>query len=195
MGINKSFKDLGIQDYITLGYLYLVLLGVVNIVIYYSSFNINIFDYISISDILLAPINMLFLNYQFTAMIIVVIGIVSYLLKFVFWGINQLIGELANRFNKPSKGIVYQPMIAFILLFSYIFLVLSTNMAKGMSAKVMDKSYELNTRLTFADNTQKDVFVIATTSVYLFYVEKGEDVVSIMPISGNVKSIKDIKHK
>lgn len=195
MGINKSFKDLGIQDYITLGYLYLVLLGVVNIVIYYSSFNINIFDYISISDILLAPINMLFLNYKFTAMIMVVIGIASYLLKFVFWGINQLIGELANRFNKPSKGIVYQPMIAFILLFSYIFLVLSTNMAKGMSAKVADKSYSLNTTLTFADNTQKDVFVIATTSVYLFYVEKGEDVVSIMPISGNVKSIKDIKHK
>lgn len=195
MGINKSFKDLGIQDYITLGYLYLVLLGVVNIVIYYSSFNINIFDYISISDILLAPINMLFLNYKLTAIIIVVIGIVSYLLKFVFWGINQLIGELANRFNKPSKGIVYQPMIAFILLFSYIFLVLSTNMAKGMSAKVADKSYNLNTRLTFADNTQKDVFVIATTSVYLFYVEKGEGVVSIMPISGNVKSMKDIKHK
>jgi len=195
MGINKSFKDLGIQDYITLGYLYLVLLGVVNIVIYYSSFNINIFDYISISDILLAPINMLFLNYKFTAMIMVVIGIVSYLLKFVFWGINQLIEEVANKFNKPTKGIVYQPVIAFIVLFSYIFLVLSTNMAKGMSSRVEDKSYKLNTTLTFADNTQKDVFVIATTSVYLFYVEKGEDVVSIMPISGNVKSMKDIKHK
>lgn len=195
MGINKSFKDLGIQDYITLGYLYLVLLGVVNIVIYYSSFNINIFDYISISDILLAPINMLFLNYKFTAMIIVVIGIVSYLLKFVFWGINQLLEEIANKFNKPTKGIGYQPVIAFIVLFSYIFLVLSTNMAKGVSSRVEDKSYKLNTTLTFADNTQKDVFVIATTSVYLFYVEKGEDVVSIMPISGNVKSMKDIKHK
>lgn len=195
MGINKSFKDLGIQDYITLGYLYLVLLGVVNIVIYYSSFNINIFDYISISDILMAPINMLFLNYKFTAMIIVVIGIASYLLKFVFWGINQLIEEIANKFNKPTKGIDYQPVIAFVVLFSYIFLVLSTNMAKGMSSRVEDKSYKLNTTLTFADNTQKDVFVIATTSVYLFYVEKGEDVVSIMPISGNVKSMKDIKHK
>ena len=195
MGINKLFKDLGIQDYITLGYLYLVLLGVVNIVIYYSSFHINIFDYISITDILLAPINMLFLNYKFTALIIVMIGLVSYLLKFVFWGVNQLIKEIANKFNKPSKGIVYQPMFAFILLFSYIFLVLSANMAKGMSSKVATKSYQLNTSLTFADNTHQDVFVIATTSVYLFYVEKGEDVVSIMPISGNIKSIKDIRHK
>lgn len=68
-------------------------------------------------------------------------------------------------------------------------------MAKGMRSKVEDKSYKLNTTLTFADNTHQDVFVIATTSVYLFYVEKGEDVVSIMPISGNIKSIKDIKHK
>jgi hypothetical protein len=128
-------------------------------------------------------------------MIILVIGIVSYVLKFVFWGINQLIEEIANKFNKPSQGIVYQPMFAFILLFSYIFLILSTNMAKGMRSKVEDKSYKLNTTLTFADNTHQDVFVIATTSVYLFYVEKGEDVVSIMPISGNIKSIKDIKHK
>jgi hypothetical protein len=34
--MKSLFKDLSTQDYITLGYLYLVLLGVINIVIYYS---------------------------------------------------------------------------------------------------------------------------------------------------------------
>jgi hypothetical protein len=193
MGINKSLKELGIQDYITLGYLYLVVIGVVNIVIYYSSFNINIFDYIAITDILLAPINMLFLNYKFTAMLMIALAVVSYLSKFVVLGINKLIEGTAHRFNTSVKNIAFSPILVFILLFSYIFLLLSINMADGVNTKVKNKTYRLNTTLTFADNTQKDVYVIATTSIYVFYVEKGEDVVTITPISGNVKSIKDIK--
>ena len=191
MGVNKFLKNLAIQDYITLGYLYLVLLGTLNIVIYYSSFNINIFDYISITDILLAPINMLFLDYKNTAMIIVVIWIISYTLKFAFVGVNKFIENLSSKYDKPFKGIIYQPVIMFVILFSYIFLVLSINMSERVSARVTNKTYKLYTKLTFTDNTQKDVYVVATTSMYLFYVEQGESVVTVMPISGNVKSIKD----
>lgn len=191
MGVNKFLKELAIQDYITLGYLYLVLLGTLNIVIYYSSFNINIFDYISITDILLAPINMLFLDYKNTAMIIVVIWIISYTLKFAFVGVNKLIENLSNKYDKPFKGIIYQPVIVFVILFSYIFLVLSINMSERVSSRVANKTYKLYTKLTFTDNTQKDVYVVATTSMYLFYVGQGESVVTVMPISGNVKSIKD----
>jgi hypothetical protein len=195
MTINKSFKDLAIQDYITLGYLYLVLLGIINIVIYYSSFNINIFDYIAITDILLAPINMLFLDYQATAMTLIAIGIIAYLSKYVFMAVNIFIENMANKINKPIRKIVYQPLVVFIVLFSYKFLVLSVEMANYVNAKVKNITYKLNTTLTFADNSQKDVYVMATTSLYIFYVEKGEDVVTIMPISGNVKSVKGIKHK
>ena len=188
--MNKLLKDLGIQDYITLGYLYFVLLGVVNIVIYYSSFNINIFDYIAITDILLAPINMLFLDYNTTIIIIIVITAATYLLKFVFSGINLLLEKLAQKLNKTFNGIVYQPVLVFIILFSYVFLVLTIDMTDGVSSRVKNKTYRLNTKLTFTDNTQKDVCVVATTSIYLFYVEKGNDVVTVTPISGNIKSIK-----
>jgi hypothetical protein len=194
MDTNKFFKELAIQDYITLGYLYLVVLGIVNIVIYYSSFDINIFDYIAITDILLAPINMLFLSYEYTLMVIIVIGIVSYLSKFVLLGINKLIEKISNNYNWSVKRIAFPPMIIFIILFTYIFLELSINMADAVSSKVKSKTFKLTTTITFADNTQKDVRVIATTSMYLFYVEKGEDVVTIMPISGNLKSMKDIKN-
>lgn len=194
METNKFLKEFAIQDYITLGYLYLVILGVVNIVIYYTGFNINIFDYIAITDILLAPINMLFLSYEYTAMIIIVIGIISYLLKFVFLGINKLTEKIADEFSKPLKKIVYQPMIVFIILFSYKFLVLSIDMGHRVSSKVKNRTYKLNTTLTFVDNTKKDVYVIATTSMYLFYVEKGEDIVTIVPIVGNVRAVKEIKN-
>ncbi len=191
MGVNKFLKDLAIQDYITLGYLYLVILGTINIVIYYSSFNINIFDYITITDILLAPINMLFLDYKNTAMIIVVIWIISYTLKFAFVGVNKLIENLAHKYNRPFKVIIYQPVIVFVILFSYVFLVLSINMSERVSSRVTNKTYKLYTKLTFTDNSQKDIYVVATTSMYLFFVEQGESVVTVMPISGNIKSIKD----
>jgi hypothetical protein len=194
MSINKLSKEFSIQDYITIGYLYLVLIGVINIAIYYSSFNINIFDYIAISDILLAPINMLFLDYMNTLMILIIIGIISYLSKFLFLGINKLFENYSNKINKPIPTIVYRPEIMFILLFSYIFLVMSINMTNRVHTKVKNMTYKLNTTLTFSDNSQKDVYVIAITSVYLFYVEKGEDMVTIVPIGGNVKSMKDIKY-
>jgi hypothetical protein len=194
MSINKLSKEFSIQDYITIGYLYLVLIGVINIAIYYSSFNINIFDYIAISDILLAPINMLFLDYMNTLMILIIIGIISYLSKFLFLGINKLFENYSNKINKPIPTIVYRPEIMFILLFSYIFLVMSINMTNRVNTKVKNMTYKLNTTLTFSDNSQKDVYVIAITSVYLFYVEKGEDMVTIVPIGGNVKSMKDIKY-
>lgn len=195
MGIHKSFKEFAIQDYITLGYLYLVILGAINIVIYYSSFNINIFDYIAITDILLAPINMLFLFYLDTTMTIIGIGIITYLLKFVCLGINKTLENIASSYNKPIKSVIYQPVLVFIILFSCKFLVTSVNMANRMSSRVKNRTYKLDTKLTFADNTQKDVFVVATTSMYIFYVEKDEDVVTIMPINGNIKSVKEIKIK
>lgn len=192
MNINKFFKELSIQDYITLGYLYLVILGIINIVIYYSSFEINIFDYISITDILLAPVNMLFLSYEFTAMVIIAVGILSYLSKFLAIGVKYILEKWAIKFNKPSISVAFSPVLVFILLFSYVFLVLSVDMAESVKQRVDTKTFKSNTILTLSDNSQKNVKVIATTSMYLFYVELGENIVNIMPIGGNVKSIKKI---
>jgi hypothetical protein len=192
MNIDKFFKELSIQDYLTLGYLYLVVIGTVNIVIYYTTFDINIFDYIAITDILLAPINMLFLDYRKTAFIILSLLLVSYSFKLLFFAINIGLQELASKWKKTWKPFIYQPMIMFLVLFTYVFLNLSINMAEAMNAHVKSKTFRLNRRIVFADDTQKEVYVIATTSVYLFYVEKGDDVVHIAPISGNVKSLRRI---
>ncbi len=188
MNVNKLFRSLSIQDYITFGYLYLVILGIVNIVIYYSRFNINIFDFIGVSDILLAPINMLFLNYTFTILLLVFIGFLTLMLKFIFLGINELLSKLAIKYNKPKTEIPFFPPMVFVLLFTISFLFLSVNMTDGVYEKVKSKNFNMNTKLTFADNTTEEVYVIATTSMYMFYIEKGQEVVTIMPLNGNLKS-------
>ena len=46
----------GIQEYLSIGYLYLLVLGVIGDSIYYSFFDINIIRYSTVLDVLLSPI-------------------------------------------------------------------------------------------------------------------------------------------
>lgn len=195
MKLSNLFKEQNIQDYITLGYLYLVILGIINIVIYYSAFGVNIFDYITITDILLAPVNMLFLDYWFTLFIIIALLVVAFLSKFLISGLNAIIAKIWSNDQKGLPKIVIRPFLIFVIIFSYVFLWLSNNMAESMSSRVKTKKYGRETELTFVDNTSKKVFVIATTSMYVFYINKGETDVSISPISGTIKSIKKMQSK
>ena len=55
MNLNK----LNIQEILSLGYVYLLVLGVISDVIFYSFFDLKIVAYSSILDILLAPIGIL----------------------------------------------------------------------------------------------------------------------------------------
>jgi len=48
--------DLKIQDYFSLGYVYLLILGIFKDVIYYGFLGINILEYASVADVLLSPI-------------------------------------------------------------------------------------------------------------------------------------------
>ena len=51
--MNKSFT---IQEYLSLGYLYLLILGVISDAIYYQFLHINILHYTTVLDVLLSPI-------------------------------------------------------------------------------------------------------------------------------------------
>lgn len=187
MNLSQTLKDLTLQEYITLGYIILVALGALNINIYYSAFDVNIFDFISVSDILLAPINMLFLDYKYTGFLFLKIGFITFLFKYLIQGLNYLINKFIPNLKKPIT-IGYQPFIIFMLLFSYLFLKMSTEMAESVASSIDKKDFKLTKTITFTDNTQKDVRVIAVTSVYIFYFGKGDSQVNISPLS-NVKTI------
>ena len=187
MSFKNFIKQLSIQDCITLSYLYLVIIGVINIVIYYSSFNINIFDYISITDILLAPINMLFLNVTRSIIIILTISIITFFISYFFTSFKNN-NKLPIIFEN-----IFHPVVLFLLLFSVTFIFLSFNMTEKSKSDVQNTNLKLNTTITFTNEKTKSVYVIATTSLYLFYIEKGETKVNIMPIAGNVKTVKEIE--
>ncbi len=49
-------KVLVLQDYLSIGYLFILVLGVVQETIYYKFLGVNILDYSSILDVLIRPI-------------------------------------------------------------------------------------------------------------------------------------------
>ena len=57
--MQNQFSLKTIQEYLPLGYLYLLVFGIVTDVIYYGALGVNIINYTSVTDILLSPIEKL----------------------------------------------------------------------------------------------------------------------------------------
>jgi len=52
----KQNTERSIQDYLSLGYIYLLLLGICRELIFYGMMDINIFSYSSVLDVMLSPL-------------------------------------------------------------------------------------------------------------------------------------------
>lgn len=65
---------LGLQDYFYIGYLYLIILGIVSDAIFYGIFGVSYLNYTTILDALISPISLLINNWK-----------LSLFLGFMFW--------------------------------------------------------------------------------------------------------------
>lgn len=76
-------KKLSIQEYLSLGYIYLVVLGIISDVIYYKFFGIDILNYSTILDVLITPINIMAHDLKVPVLFIITIGLGYYLIVVV----------------------------------------------------------------------------------------------------------------
>ena len=67
-------SELGLQDYFYIGYLYLIILGIVSDAIFYGVFGVSYLNYTTILDALISPISLLTNNWK-----------ISIFLVFMFW--------------------------------------------------------------------------------------------------------------
>jgi hypothetical protein len=72
------FKNLGFQEYLSIGYLYLLILGVVSESIFYRMLGINILHFASLSDILTAPLTLLVSHWMIPVTIVGMILVLFY---------------------------------------------------------------------------------------------------------------------
>lgn len=196
-------EKLGLQDYFYIGYLYLIILGIVSDAIFYGIFGVSYLNYTTILDALISPISLLTNNWK-----------ISLFLGFMFWLMYLYFTKWMFRFYaylrekkwyrkmyniekwdkkyellKEKKNIIPGMMFIFFLLF----ISMRTGMGIGMKQKYTNKEIIPNYTLIFKDNTKLDVRKIGQNSAYFFYFIPGEKVITATPITDNLKQIKVLK--
>ena len=194
-------KDISFQEYLSIGYLFLVVLGVTSETIFYGFLDVNYLEYVSILDALLTPISLLNTNKILFGVLI----FFSFLL--LFWVVrapkvhekykDKKWYQKFNRGESEKKGIKLDEKkgLLQIILYFLFALILGFRIGAGVKykKKLEQKKFESDYVLVFKDNTELRVKKIGVNSAYVFYVEDNDDTVTITPIADNIKQIKRIK--
>ncbi|NJL13332.1 MAG: hypothetical protein HC913_10240 [Microscillaceae bacterium] len=194
----SPYKDLpgnSIQDLFTIGYVYLLLLGIASNAIYYGLQGINIMSYTSILDVLLSPVKDLTESLVFPALIFISAFFGYYYLK---WG-KEMDAKRVARGRKPNKHLQV-PLQRLWLSFTAV-MIFSTYIGYGFGGgiaikkRIENQAFSLNHQVTFVNGQQTKVYLIGVNSLYIFYVRKGSKYITVCPISGNVRSLEKIKKR
>ena len=194
-----------LQTLLPLGYIFLVILGIIKESLYYYQLGINIIPYSSIMDILISPIATITSHPVFMISIILVFAIhyklPQFLLKYNHKKWVQKAFELKN-INEPN--LIPQDeikneyiMISIRTLCSVLIsLFLGFGFGGGyfLSKKIKKNELKYEYRLNYNSGESEDIFIINSNSVYYFYLAKGNKAIKITPVN-SIKNIELIKNK
>ncbi len=198
-------KDFNIQEYLSLGYIYLLILGILSDSIYYHFLGINILEYSGILDVLISPIALLTVNLAIPITLIFFVGLAYFVTTYVNPRIHQRfrakrwyrklynVEKLDAKYsNATTTNKLVLLLAGFILAF-----YLGTGIGRGLSQqnKIVTNDIEVDHRILFQDNTEEKVNIVGKNSLYLFYIPEGTTSVIISPIEYNIKKIIKLEEK
>jgi hypothetical protein len=186
-----------IQDYLSLGYIYLLLLGITTDSIYFGFLGINILEYSTIVDVILSPIIYLTKSLAFPLVIFLTPALGLILMTFKNRGkVKKEAGRTeAVHWTKqkvsftPNKGMI---LFVAVTIFS-AYLGYGLGGGKKMQGRLEEGSLKLNYQLTFNDGEQLPVHLIDHNSLYVFYVTENSKSVTVSPVEGNIKKIEKLE--
>lgn len=191
---DRVYKTQGIQGLLTIGYLYIVVLGIIGEALYYSQLGINILKYSSITDVLLSPISKITSNAYF----ILAVMALAFGLYFVSLRLNTV--EKRNKFRnllynfsitKTADGSLKDTLIMILssLLFGF-YVGLDYGSGTYTAKKLREGSFKYNDRIYFNNNDSTQAEIVGSNTAYIFYVNKKSKSVQISPM-GAVKSFEN----
>lgn len=190
----KSLQEY--QGILSLGYVYLIVMGILKESLYYNQLDINILEYSSITDVLLSPISGLTGN---GSTLFIFFGALIFVFIAPGWLAKKRDKKWFNKVfttDKNSSVLELRKAIqqTFLIMLSIGLLAAYIGFGHGRGVKIANqiakKNLEFNDILSFSDRRIKTVSLLGKNGTYLFYVEKGESDIKITPIhSGLVQSI------
>jgi len=191
-----------IQGLLPLGYLYLILLGLLKEGILYHQLGINIIEYSSITDILLSPIAEMTSGPTLIVVTIAIV-IIFFIIQTILvqnshksWA-KKFLGE--NRFSNVSTKKEVQKTIfpIFALLMALELLAVFIGMGIGQGSRVVNKiqnnELDYGYKVTYATGRSEDIYVIDRNSSYYFYLTKGNKNIKIAPVA-SINSLELLKN-
>ncbi|MGJ8744696.1 hypothetical protein [Polaribacter sp.] len=202
----KIEKDkLGLQDYFYIGYLYLIILGIVSDAIFYGIFGVSYLNYTTILDALMSPISLLTNNWKISIFLVFMFWLMrQYFTKWMFplykyFRVKKWYQKIYNIEKWDKKYEVFEKkknsIDGMMILFFLLFISMRTGMGIGMKQKYTKEEIIPNYTLVFKDNTKLDVRKIGQNSAYFFYFIPGEKVITATPIADNLRQIKVLEKK
>lgn len=195
-----------IQELLPLGYLYLILLGILKESIQYYQLGINILKYSSITDILISPVSEMSSSLILTSTVIS-LSVFLFICQFFLiknshknW-VQKILGPDRFNYNGDKKEIRKAVFPFFVLAVAYVLLSLFVGLGIGegrtLSKKITQNSFHCNYKINFNSGKSEDVYLFNLNSSYYFYVTKGSKNIKITPIAAisNLELINNEKQK
>lgn len=199
---NKETNRRDIQDYLSLGYIYLVVVGILFDAIFYGILGINIIHYSSVLDVLLSPVafftDSIIIPLMVGGMILFLFGIGKWSRyyhdkhKEKEWYKNKYdVGDLEKKY---AKGDSLEGMLTgFGIFFLTMFVTYTTLRGNSLKNKIAKKEIKLNKRITFQNDSIVEVKFIGMNSQYVFYLLENDSIITASPIQGTIKGIRDLE--
>lgn len=197
--LNPNNKDTGaqpssysVQELLSLGYVFLVLLGIISDVIYYSFLDVEILAYSTILDVLISPINIIARDLRvfaiFAGTVLAFYVLMNTFIPFLNKRFGSSPGASAPE-KEPKKKRELSPIIFIaIMIFSLYF-----GYGLGRGRKTMERiergEISWSHELVFQDGDRDTVYLLGNNSSYLFYVPRETYQITISPIGDTVKKI------
>ena len=189
------------QDYLSFGYLYLLLLGVVSDSIYYGMVGINIISYSTILDVLLSPIVRLTDNIVLP-LVIIVLPVLGYFYTRLIMFLEKKKKEkqmLKDGYVEPKPNVFDKLSMKTIWFMFTCLIIFTTFMGYGVGGGSKQKerlasgNAKPDTELFYQDGRSEKVRVIGNNSEYIFYIQQNAKKVSVSPIKENIRLIRELE--
>ena len=192
-----------IQNILPLGYLYLVVLGILKESVVFYQLGINILKYSTITDVLMSPIAVI-TSHPLIFLVFVLASLYPVLMRYIFlkhsdkkWARPIFgISKNKNEMNEEEKEAFGNSLLIKIGLMFYlsIFLGIAFQEGRMLSKNIKNNKLKYEYQLTYNTDNSELVSLINTNNEYYFYVVKGTKEITIAPTS-SIKFIKLVDNK
>ncbi|MBX2951963.1 MAG: hypothetical protein KF870_05630 [Leadbetterella sp.] len=182
--IKRLYQSQGIQGVLTIGYLYMVILGILGEALYYSQLGINILNYSNITDVLLSPISKITSNFYLLGVIILIVVTALSTLNSANTPEKKAKLKKWLRIRPGNESKTLDLLVVFLSIFLFSFYVgLDMGLGAKRAESIEKKELRFNDKLVFSSADSVSAKIVGVNSAYLFYVTADSPSVKISPIS------------